>query len=541
YNITLSVVEDSTAQIGVKATVGTGRAPTINVPAYKQAALGSAFGDAQYMSGVSASDPEDGNITSRVVFDRIVNTGIEGYYTVGYSVTDSDGNTAYSSSIVFVGPWVVGNGYAINAHDFSKRVAQVTGTVTEMTGSAGAQAVCFERGNPSYGRAVAVTVTDDGGYPSKRTGSFRIVIAVQADLSVAKAITATVTLGNPPTLTVPVTRTIPVGSGFEYMFNVSANDSEDGNITSKVVHNNPVNTSAVGAYRVTYSVTDSDGNNVQKSCMVLVGSGWVVRGGYAIYAEDFAKKLSEVTGTSSEARRFAKAVAVWVGDQSSPSFGRFMAVSVLSLGGYKKAAGHYDITFAVQEATSVRTTIRATVSDDSPKAPVTNVTNNNTTTPATPPVVINNEAPPAAEPPQITVEPTPVEVNYPTETAITDEPTPESGGPEPTGNWYLIDLLLAIGAMILGFWLMAYALRRKDDEEMQNTTRGKQIRMWGVLGIAFGIIAIVVLLLTQQFDGDMRMIDIWAILFAAIFGVELLAVIGVHSKNRDEWDAERSI
>jgi hypothetical protein len=555
YAIKLSVAEDSSALAEVRATVGTGSAPTLALPAYTQAAFGSAFGDAQYMQGVSASDPEDGDITSAVRFGRVVNTGAEGYYAVDYSVTDSDGNTVYGRSIVFVGAWAVAGGYAISAHDFTKRVAQVTGTVTEMTGSAGAQAVCIERGSPSYGRVVAVSVVNDGGYPARACGSYQITFGVSADMGTTKTVTATVTSGNPPTLNVPATRTIPKGFGFEYMFGVSATDPEDGNITARVTHNNPVNTGTVGAYRVTYSVTDSDGNRVQKSCMVLVGSGWIQSGGYAIYAEDFAKKLSQVTGTSAEARRFAKAVAVWIGDQSSPSFGRFTAVAVLSLGGYKKAAGHYNITFAVQEATSVRTTIRASVSDDTPKAPVTKVTNNNggNTVASPPQVIVNNEPAPPAPAPQVTVEPTPVEIIYPTGTSIEDidvaaapgamevnELPEDSGKQDRSGSWYLVDLILAIASMLLGLWLMAYALRRKDDEELQNTPRGRQIRMWGVLGAALGIAAIIVLLLTQQFDGEMNMIDIWAILYAAIFAVELLAVIGVRGKPREEWEEENA-
>jgi hypothetical protein len=50
-----------------------------------------------------------------------------------------------------------------------------------------------------------------------------------------------------------------------------------------------------------------------------------------------------------------------------------------------------------------------------------------------------------------------------------------------------------------------------------------------------------VLLYTQNFSGDVRLIDAWAILFAAIFGVELLATIGISSRKDDAWDENRSI
>ena len=44
---------------------------------------------------VSASDPEDGNITNKIkVVYNYVNVNKEGTYKVGYKVTDSSGNSA---------------------------------------------------------------------------------------------------------------------------------------------------------------------------------------------------------------------------------------------------------------------------------------------------------------------------------------------------------------------------------------------------------------------------------------------------------------
>jgi preprotein translocase subunit YajC len=528
--------------------------PTLNAPAYKQVDVGAAFGEAQYMSGVKANDSEDGDITGKTTHSSPVNTAVEGYYAVNYTVTDSDGNTATATTIVFVGKdWVFGLNYAIRAYDFSKSAGQVLGTDAEMISSARAQAIGTNQSAADFGKQVAVSVVNNGGYPAKKVGSYDITFAVQAEVGTTKTIKATVTGGNVPVLTVPGVRTVPASGGsFNYMQGVTANDAEDGNITNKVIHGTPVNMNNPGAYKVTYSVTDSDGNTVQKSGIVLVGTGWVVKGGYALYAEDFARKLSAIAGTSSEATRLSKAMAVWIADSSSADFGKYVPTKIAKLGGYKKAKGTYNITFAIAEKTSVTKTIKASISDDTPKAPIVQVTNrtiyNNRTTPApnvtvNPPAVTVNNQPaditsaPVAEAPEVTEEAPTVE-----EAIITDSNVAKTS-PE-SNYWYLFDVLLPLASLILGFYLMIVALRRREEEnedDEQSVNQGKQIRMWGGLGISLGIVSIIIMILTQHFEGAMKMVDIWTILFAVIFVAEVLAAFGVNSKKKDEWDGERDL
>ena len=59
-----------------------------------------------------------------------------------------------------------------------------------------------------------------------------------------------------PTLTVPIATTITVGESFDSMAKVKAIDKEDGDLTSKVKVEE-VDTSKVGTYIVTYTVTNS--------------------------------------------------------------------------------------------------------------------------------------------------------------------------------------------------------------------------------------------------------------------------------------------
>jgi hypothetical protein len=463
---------------------------------------------------------------------------------VPYSVTDSDGNRADGARVVLVGNWIVQDGYAINASDFTKRAGQVRGTEAEMVTEARARAIGIDPAGPNYGRQVTVVVQDDGGYSDRRAGTFRIRFGVQAAPGAATTITATVTSGNAPALTVPATKTVPEGAGVNYMTGVSATDDEDGNITAKVIHNTPVNSGSPGAYKVTYSVTDSDGNTTTAYGVVLVGTGWVVRGGYALYAQDFARRLSAITGTAREAIRLSKAMAVWIADTSSVEFGKYVEVSVADKDGYRKAAGVYNIKFAVSERTSVTKTIRASISDDTPKTPTVKTTTTpapdvTITTPAAPaPVIVETQPAPVVmeTPPTPTAEPV-------TEAPATIEPTdtPLAAPAPETGKWHLIDLLLVIITLVLGFFLMMYAIRRRDEYADPDETKERQIRMWGQLGILLGIVSIIVLLLTQDFSGTRALVDAWTILFAVVTGVEALAVIGVTRERNKEWDKERDM
>ncbi len=55
----------------------------------------------------------------------------------------------------------------------------------------------------------------------------------------------------------------------------TASDPEDGNITPSIVTVNPVNTSIVGSYTITYNVTDSSANSaptVIRTVIVAAGS-----------------------------------------------------------------------------------------------------------------------------------------------------------------------------------------------------------------------------------------------------------------------------
>ena len=66
-------------------------------------------------------------------------------------------------------------------------------------------------------------------------------------------------------------KTITVGDTFDPMADVTAEDAEDGNLTTKiVVEKNDVKTDVAGKYEVTYKVTDTQGATCRKTIIVTV-------------------------------------------------------------------------------------------------------------------------------------------------------------------------------------------------------------------------------------------------------------------------------
>jgi hypothetical protein len=561
WHVTYSVAAETKTKGTADVSVIEGSAPTLTVPPVNIVSVGAICEDGawaddpktvpSYRGGVSANDDEDGDITDSVNYNKLVNTTNEAVFTVKYDVTDEDSNTVTKSGLVLVGDdWKVVSGYAISAHEFTKRTSQVTGTSQEAISYSDATAIDVRpeiddpenQGemieNPNFGEEVYVIVKDLDGYKAA-TGAYDITYAVKDEPEADITRTAAVTRGVPPVLTVPKTRIVPIGSEFNYMQGVTAVDLEDGVITYTVTYNTPVNTNSPGVYTVTYRVSDNDGNTVQKTGVVLVGTGWVLNDEYALYAEDFARKLSEITGTGSEAMQLANAKAVWIGDSENHNFGVSVQVTIADLGGYRKAEGNYDITFAVASDTSVKKTIRASIGDDAPIDPPSVL-------PPNPPTI--NVIPPVLPAPQTTVNvntPAPtteVVAKEPVETPIAKAQTPLVNPPfEKSIHWHLLDLLLAGASLIIGLYLMLLAMRRKDDKASQDDKRSRKLKTCGIIGILLGIVAIIMLLITQDFSGTMRWLDMWVLLFAAIFATELLTLIVAGRKKHDEQEAEFGI
>ncbi|MBC1573194.1 DUF5011 domain-containing protein [Listeria booriae] len=213
------------------------------------------------MTGVTASDTEDGDVTGNItVTANDVNVNQEGTYHVTYSVTDSDDNTTTKTITVTV---TSNDAPVITAADKTVKKG------ASFDPMAGVTASDTEDGNVTD--KVTVTAND---VDTSAVGTYHVTYSV-ADSdgnTTTKTITVTVTSNDAPVITAS-DKTLKKGASFDPMAGVTASDTEDGNVTDKVsVTANDVDTSAVGTYHVTYSVTDSDGNTTTKTITVTVTS-----------------------------------------------------------------------------------------------------------------------------------------------------------------------------------------------------------------------------------------------------------------------------
>lgn len=218
------------------------------------------------MTGVTATDKEDGNITKDIkVIKNTVDTSEVGIYKVTYKVNDSKGASATKSILVTVRsndkPLIIG------ADDTSIK----EGTLFDpMDGIA---AIDTEDGN------ITKHIKVDGYINTNKPGTYELMYKVNDKdgntTKVKRTIIVTpkeLSINNLPVINAS-NKTIKVGDKFNPMTGVTATDKEDGNITKHIkVIENTVNTNKAGTYKVVYKVTDSNGATTSKSIAVIVKS-----------------------------------------------------------------------------------------------------------------------------------------------------------------------------------------------------------------------------------------------------------------------------
>ena len=221
------------------------------------------------MAGVTAEDAEDGNLTTKIVVEKNdVKTDVAGKYEVTYKVTDNQGATRRKTIIVTVNPKmeVLNEAPVIHATD---KTITVGDTFDPMAGVTAEDAedgnlttkIVVEKNDVKTDVAgkyeVTYKVTDNQGATRRKT----IIVTVNPKMEV---------LNEAPVIHA-TDKTITVGDTFDPMAGVTAEDAEDGNLTTKiVVEKNDVKTDVAGKYEVTYKVTDNQGATRRKTIIVTV-------------------------------------------------------------------------------------------------------------------------------------------------------------------------------------------------------------------------------------------------------------------------------
>ena len=221
------------------------------------------------LADVTATDTEDGNLTAKIVVEKNdVKTDVAGKYEVTYKVTDNQGATRRKTIIVTVNPKmeVLNEAPVIHATD---KTITVGDTFDPMAGVTAEDAedgnlttkIVVEKNDVKTDVAgkyeVTYKVTDNQGATRRKT----IIVTVNPKMEV---------LNEAPVIHA-TDKTITVGDTFDPMAGVTATDTEDGNLTTKIeVKKNDVDTTTPGKYEVTYKVTDNQGATRRKTIIVTV-------------------------------------------------------------------------------------------------------------------------------------------------------------------------------------------------------------------------------------------------------------------------------
>lgn len=210
------------------------------------------------LSGVTATDKEDGDLTKKVIVaSSTVNINEVGTYTITYQVTDSQNKSTTKTISVTV---IENKKPIINATDLTITQGVEFDELKNVT-------AIDEEDGPITNIEIIENTVD-----IKTIGTYTITYKVTDSFNqaITKTIKVTVVANQLPTITA-TNKTIYQNDIFNPLDNVTATDPEDGNITVKLkTINNTVDSSQIGEYTVTYEVTDSFGNTVTKEIKVTV-------------------------------------------------------------------------------------------------------------------------------------------------------------------------------------------------------------------------------------------------------------------------------
>lgn len=207
------------------------------------------------LEGVTASDAENGNLTSKITYESNVNTSKEGTYKVTYTVVDNSNFHASKTVSVKV---VSSEIPTITASD--REVKQFT----SFDYMEGVSAKAYD------GTDLTDEVTYDGKVNMDKAGSYEVTYKVQDSKGkeVSKKVTITVIADEKPIINAE-DKEIYLNSEFNPLDGVTASDAEDG-VISNIEYSGEVDTKVVGDYKVTYKVSDRNGQEVTKTITVKV-------------------------------------------------------------------------------------------------------------------------------------------------------------------------------------------------------------------------------------------------------------------------------
>ena len=355
----LTALSPSTSQVILPPNL----TPTITAtPESVTIFVGSTYTEADMLIGVTAFDPEDGNITAQIeMLSNTITTAVSGEYYILYIIEDSLGLVAETNRVVLVvdttAPLL---GFAADVITVPSGTTYTDAELLEFV-----TAHDFTDGDIT-GDVVIVSNNID---PST-SGTYQVVFSVTDSDGEVTTETLTVIINDPPTIALS-TDTITITEGDIYtdadiLSLATANDTEDGNITLGVsILSNTVNPYIPGEYTVVYEVTDTNDNTTTAELTVIVEPAPVV-----IPPEELTPPvLSLLTSTISvpvgfvytlqDALDHATAMDTQDGDLTSSIVILFDNVDV-------NVPGEYTITYSVTDSSGLSDTDDLAVTIEEP-------------------------------------------------------------------------------------------------------------------------------------------------------------------------------
>ncbi|MFL0247324.1 cell wall-binding repeat-containing protein [Candidatus Clostridium stratigraminis] len=201
--------------------------------------------------------------TSIATVDNTGKVTAVGVGTATITATSEDGNKT-ASCTVDVNPIKV-TSVSLNKVTDTLIVGDTDTLTAKITpDNATNQAVTWKSSNASI-----ATVDNTGKVTAVGVGTTTIT-ATSVDGGYTASCKVTITSNDKPVISGASDRTIKVGDSFDVRAGVTAADTEDGNLTSKIVVSSSVDTTKQGNYTVIYTITDSNGNIVSKSIIISV-------------------------------------------------------------------------------------------------------------------------------------------------------------------------------------------------------------------------------------------------------------------------------
>ncbi|MDI3236409.1 DUF5011 domain-containing protein [Exiguobacterium antarcticum] len=221
--------------------------PSISGTTNKTVYLGASF---NALSGVTAKDNVDGNITKKIKVSGSVNIKKTGTYKLTYAVSDKAKNKRIITRAITVKKDTVRPSIS-GATNKTVYIGSSFNALTGVTAKDNADGI------------ITKNIKVSGTVNIKKTGTYKLIYTVLDKAKNKTTVTRTITVKKDtakPSIAGVANKKIYINSSFNTLTGVTAKDNVDGNITKNIKVSGTVNTKKSGIYKLTYTVSDKAKN-----------------------------------------------------------------------------------------------------------------------------------------------------------------------------------------------------------------------------------------------------------------------------------------